>query len=122
MLNGGAQIWEQRGTKTRDGYGGKVQGVLHAPADIAIGKKSQSDDLSIPPEGVSHHICDTCRIESSGQPVDGDAIFYLGLRDVAAGNLQSLFAVRQEWRFAARSGSPTTNLGSELAELKRMPR
>ena len=140
MLNGGAWIYDQMGTETRDGYGGKVPGLVRAPADIAIGKKWQSDYVSIPPKGVSHHITydhkvvaresitvpagtfDTYRIESSGQSVGGDASFYLSLRDVAWVDAQGLFVVRQEWRFTPRSGPATTNLGRELAELKRVPR
>ena len=139
MLNGGAWIYDQMGTETRDGYGGKVPGLVRAPADIAVGKKWRSDYVTIPPKGASNHVTyehkvvaresvtvsagtfDTYRIEATGRAV-GDAGFYLGLRDVAWVDAQGLFVVKEEWRFDPRSGPPTVNLGRELAELKRVPR
>jgi uncharacterized caspase-like protein len=139
MLNGGAWIYDQMGTETRDGYGGKVPGLVRAPADIALGKKWQSDYVTIPAKGASAHVTyehkvvaretitvpagtfDTYRIDARGQSV-GEAGFYLGLFGIVWVDAQGLFVVREEWRFSPRSGPPTVNLRRELAELKRVPR
>ena len=128
LLNGGAWIYDQMGTETRDGYGGKVPGLVRAPADIALGRKWQSDFVTIPAKGASNHVTyehkvvaresitvpagtfDTYRIEGRGQSV-GDAGFYLGLLDTTWADAQGLFVVKEEWRFSPRSGPPSVNLG-----------
>jgi uncharacterized caspase-like protein len=139
LLNGGAWIFDQMGTETRDGYGGKVPGLVRAPADVAVGKKWQSDYVTVVAKAPSRHVTydhkvvaretitvpagsfDTYRIESRGQAV-GDGGYYLRLSDLTWVDAQGLFVVKNEWRFDPRSGPPSVNLGRELAELKRVPR